>query len=129
GELYVANGDLQMNMAQMAQNPNIKPFWPANAQGQKSTFALPYYIALVKGAPHSENGKKLIDFLLSKEAQAQVSTIAYGLPVRSDVKPTDAHYKEMHKLMDGVTVWHPDWDKVAAGLDANVARWQKATGN
>ncbi len=129
GELYVANGDLQMNMAQTAQNPNIKPFWPANAKGQKSTFALPYYIALVKGAPHGKNGEKLIDFLLSKEAQAKVSTIAYGLPVRSDVKPTDAHYKTMHKLMDGVTVWHPNWNEVAKNLDANVARWQQATGN
>ncbi len=29
GELYVANGDLQMNIAQMADNPNIKVFWPA----------------------------------------------------------------------------------------------------
>lgn len=129
GELYVANGDLQMNMAQKARNPNIEPFWPANAKGVKSTFALPYYIALVKGAPHQGNGKKLIDFLLSKEAQAKVSTIAYGLPVRSDVKPTDAHYKTMHKLMEGVTVWHPDWNEVAKNLDANVARWQQATGN
>ena len=29
GELFVANGDLQMNMAQMADNPNIRVFWPA----------------------------------------------------------------------------------------------------
>lgn len=129
GELYVSNGDLQMNMAQTAQNPNIRPFWPANAKGEKSTFALPYYIALVKGAPHSENGQKLIDFLLSKPAQAEVSTIAYGLPVRSDVKPTDEHFKTMHKLMKGVTVWHPNWDEVSKNLDANVALWQKATGN
>ncbi|WP_102222897.1 2-aminoethylphosphonate ABC transporter substrate-binding protein [Acidimangrovimonas sediminis] len=129
GELYVANGDLQMNMAQTARNPNIRPFWPANAKGERSTFALPYYVALVKGAPHGENGKKLIDFLLSKAAQSKVSTIAYGLPVRADVKPTDAHYKTMHKLMQGVTVWHPDWDAVAKDLDANVARWQQATGN
>lgn len=129
GELYVANGDLQMNMAQKAQNPNIGVFWPANAKGERSTFALPYYIALVKGAPHDANGKKLIDFLLSKEAQAKVSTIAYGLPVRSDVHPTDAHYQATHKLMEGVAIWHPNWDAVAKNLDADVAHWQKATGS
>jgi 2-aminoethylphosphonate transport system substrate-binding protein len=28
GELYVANGDLQMNMSQMTDNPNIKVFLP-----------------------------------------------------------------------------------------------------
>ena len=32
GELYVANGDLQMNMSQMADNPNIKVFWPAGPE-------------------------------------------------------------------------------------------------
>ena len=35
GELYVANGDLQMNMAQMAQNPNIQVFWPAGPDGKR----------------------------------------------------------------------------------------------
>src|SRR5262249_27388423 len=34
GELYIANGDLQMNMAQMADNPNIKVFWPAGPDGK-----------------------------------------------------------------------------------------------
>ncbi|MBN0735094.1 SDR family NAD(P)-dependent oxidoreductase, partial [Pseudomonas aeruginosa] len=33
GELYVANGDLQMNLSQMARNPNVKIFWPADDKG------------------------------------------------------------------------------------------------
>jgi 2-aminoethylphosphonate transport system substrate-binding protein len=84
-ELYVANGDLQMNMSQMEQNPNIRVFWPAGPDGQRSTLALPYYVGLVAGAPDAENGKKLIDFLLSKEAQSTVSSVAIGVPVRKDV--------------------------------------------
>ena len=56
GELHVANGDLQMNMSQMADNPNIKVSWPAGPDGKRSTFALPYYVGLVKGAPHADNG-------------------------------------------------------------------------
>ena len=89
GELFVANGDLQMNMAQMADNPNIRIFWPAGPDGKRSTFALPYYVGLVKGAPNADNGKKLIDFLLSKDAQTTVTSVALGMPVRMDVKPTD----------------------------------------
>ncbi len=27
GELYIANGDLQMNLSQMARNPNVQIFW------------------------------------------------------------------------------------------------------
>ena len=33
GELYVANGDVQMNISQMAQNPNIRIFFPAGPNG------------------------------------------------------------------------------------------------
>jgi 2-aminoethylphosphonate transport system substrate-binding protein len=127
GELYVANGDLQMNMSQMADNPNIRVFWPAGPDGKRSTFALPYYIGLVHGAPDADNGKKLIDFLLSKDAQSAVSSVAVGLPVRKDVTPTDDNYKKLHDAMEGVTVWTPAWDKVLASLKADVANWQKAT--
>ena len=129
GELYVANGDLQMNMSQMAQNPNIRVFWPAGPDGQRSTLALPYYIGLVTGAPDAENGKKLIDFLLSKEAQTTVSSVAIGVPVRKDVTPTDANFTKLHEAMQGVTVWTPDWAQVLKDLPADVARWRQATGS
>jgi 2-aminoethylphosphonate transport system substrate-binding protein len=129
GELYVANGDLQMNMAQMADNPNIKVFWPAAPDGTRSTFALPYYIGLVNGAPDGDNGKKLIDFLLSREVQETVSSIAIGIPARKDVTPTDANFTRLHDAMQGVTVWQPDWAQVLDKLPDYVKRWNEATGS
>ena len=125
GEIFVANGDVQMNMAQMADNPNIHIFWPAGPDGKKSTFALPYYIALVKGAPNSDNGKKLIDFLLSKDAQSTIASVALGIPVRSDVEASS----DIKSMMDGVEVWNPDWAGVLNDLEADVARWHEATGS
>lgn len=129
GELYVANGDVQMNIAQMAQDPNLRIFFPAAPDGTRSTFALPYYISLVHGAPHADAGKKLIDFLLSKEAQSTVSEIAQGIPVRTDVHPTDASYKAIEAQMKGVEIWAPDWADVLTNLQAYVARWHKVTGS
>jgi 2-aminoethylphosphonate transport system substrate-binding protein len=129
GELFVANGDLQMNMSQMGDNPNIRVFWPAGQDGKRSTFALPYYVALVHGAPSSANGKKLIDFLLSREAQEKVSAVAIGLPVRTDVKPTDANFKAIEQALKGVEIWTPDWTAVLADLQADVARWHEVTGS
>ncbi len=129
GEIYVANGDLQMNMAQTQQNPNIRMFYPAGPNGQRVTFALPYYIALVHGAPHEANGKKLIDFLLGQTAQAQVSAIAEGLPVRDDVHPDDENFKTLNAKLTGVTIWTPDWDHVTNHLNADLARWRQATGS
>ena len=129
GELYVANGDVQMNFAQMADNPNLRIFWPADAKGQRSTLSLPYYIGLVKGAPHADNGKKLMDFLLSRKAQETVSSIARGIPARSDVKPTDENYQKLHGFLEGVTVFTPDWNAVLQDLSKDVARWHEVTGS
>ena len=129
GELYVANGDVQMNFAQMADNPNLRIFWPADAKGQRITLPLPYYMGLVKGAPHAANGKKLIDFLLSKQAQDSVSSLARGIPVRSDVKPTDANFVQLNKFLEGVTIWTPDWEAVLRDLSTDVAKWHEVTGS
>jgi 2-aminoethylphosphonate transport system substrate-binding protein len=129
GELWVANGDIQMNFAQMKDNPNIRVFWPAGPDGIRSTFADGYAIGLVKGAPHAANGKKLIDFLLSRQAQAQVSSIADGFPVRTDVHPTDPAYRQLKAMMHGVALWTPDWNAVLADLKSDVARWHQVTGN
>jgi 2-aminoethylphosphonate transport system substrate-binding protein len=128
GELYVANGDLQMNLSQMADNPNIRIFWPAGPDGKASTFALPYYIGLVKGAPHADNGKKLIDFLLSKDAQATVTSVALGVPVRKDVSPEGKAAETIAGLMKDVATWTPDWAAVLKDLQDDAARWRESTG-
>ncbi|HEX7327331.1 MAG TPA: 2-aminoethylphosphonate ABC transporter substrate-binding protein [Casimicrobiaceae bacterium] len=129
GELWVANGDVQMNYSQMGDNPNLRIFWPADAKGQRTTLSEPYDIALVKGGPNSANGRKLIDFLLSKQAQETVSSIGRGYPARSDVKPTDNNFKQLNAYMEGVTVWTPDWDAVLRDLKTDVARWHEVTGS
>jgi 2-aminoethylphosphonate transport system substrate-binding protein len=129
GEIWVANGDIQMNLSQMGDNPNIRVFWPEGPNGKRETFALPYYIGLVNGAPDADNGKKLMDFLLSKDAQMQISAIAVGYPTRQDVHPTDENYQKLQSMMQGVTVWSPDWVKVLDDLSADVARWHQVTGS
>ena len=129
GELYVANGDVQMNLSQMADDPNIRVFWPAGPNGERSALPLPYYVGLVAGAPDGENGKKLIEFLLAKEAQETVSSVAIGVPVRKDVTPTDANYTRLQEALKGVTVWTPDWAQVLKDLPTDVKRWHEVTGS
>lgn len=125
GDLLVANGDVQMNMAQSADNPNIAITFLAGADGTKSTFSLPYDIGLVKNAPDKSNGQKLIDFLLGKAAQEQVGPIAQGFPVRSDVTPPP----KLQALLTGVKVWQPDWTTLNTQLPQLVSQWQGATGS
>ena len=129
GELLVANGDLQMNLAQMKDNPNIAVFFPAGPDGKRSAFSLPYYVGLVNGAPNAANGKKLIDFLMSKAAQENVSKVAVGLPVRGDVHPSDENYRQLQATLQGVEIWSPNWNQVLKNLKSDVAAYNNAVSN
>ncbi|WP_406268329.1 2-aminoethylphosphonate ABC transporter substrate-binding protein [Streptomyces sp. NBC_00191] len=129
GEILVANGDVQMNFAQSKSMPNIAIWFPAKEGGKPTTFALPYAAGLVNKAPHSENGKKLLDFMLTENAQKQVSAIGGGFSARSDVKATDANAIDLAKLLEGVEVFEPDWKDIDTNLQSYVDAWKSATGS
>ncbi|MFI9104464.1 2-aminoethylphosphonate ABC transporter substrate-binding protein [Streptomyces fildesensis] len=130
GELVVANGDVQMNYADMKSMPNQGIFFPAaNATGKPTSFALPYAAGLVKDAPHTENGKKLLDFLLTPEVQQEVSSVGGGFPARTDVTATDANAAKLKGIMAGVEIFTPDWATVNTDLTSYVDAWKKATGS
>ncbi|MFC8516737.1 2-aminoethylphosphonate ABC transporter substrate-binding protein [Streptomyces sp. NPDC057257] len=127
GELLVANGDVQMNYAQSKTMPNLGIWFPAKAGGKPTTFALPYAAGLVGDAPHSANGRKLLDYLLSRTAQEQVSSVGGGFSVRKDVEATDANAVALTRLMTGVSVFEPDWTEIDKNLQSYVENWKSAT--
>lgn len=129
GEILVANGDVQMNFAQSKSAPNLGIWFPAKSGGKPTTFALPYAAGLVNKAPHTENGKKLLDFMLAEGAQKDVSPIGGGFPARTDVKPTDANAIELTKVIDGVEIFEPDWSDIDKNLKDYVDAWKTATGS
>ncbi|WP_240137689.1 2-aminoethylphosphonate ABC transporter substrate-binding protein [Streptomyces sp. MUM 178J] len=129
GELLVANGDVQMNFAQSKSMPNLGIWFPARQGGKPTTFALPYAAGLVTKAPHSENGKKLLDYMLSEKAQKQVSEIGGGFSARTDVKAADANAVALAKLMNDVDVFVPDWNDIDKNLASYVEDWKSATGS
>ncbi|WP_369389458.1 2-aminoethylphosphonate ABC transporter substrate-binding protein [Streptomyces sp. CG1] len=129
GELLVANGDVQMNYAQSKTMPGLGIWFPADKNGKRTTFALPYAAGLAAKAPHSENGKKLLDFMLAQKQQQEVSEIGGGFAARQDVKATDANAIALTKLMDGVDFFEPDWNDINKNLTSYVEDWKSATGS
>ncbi|WP_328614859.1 2-aminoethylphosphonate ABC transporter substrate-binding protein [Amycolatopsis sp. NBC_00355] len=127
GELLVANGDLQMNLAEIAESGGFDVFFPADAQGRRSTFALPYYAGLVTNAPHAEEARKLLDFLFSPQVQAKTAD-AFGIPARADVTATGPNADKIKAALQGVEIWRPDWAAVLGKLDADLAAYKKAVG-
>ncbi|KAA0023258.1 2-aminoethylphosphonate ABC transporter substrate-binding protein [Antrihabitans cavernicola] len=133
GELLVANGDVQMNLASIKDDGSkFNVIFPATADGKRTTVALPYVAGLAKGAPHSEQAKKLLTFLLSENVQKTIAPDALGVPVRQDVRAgaaASAAPGSPAAVLNGVEIWQPDWNAVLAELDADVAAYQKATGS
>ncbi|MER5783249.1 2-aminoethylphosphonate ABC transporter substrate-binding protein [Streptomyces mobaraensis] len=129
GELLVANGDVQMNFANMKTMPNQGIFFPSGDNGRPTTFALPYAAGLVRNAPHTENAKKFLDHLLSEQVQRDVSAVGGGFAARTDVKATDANAAALARVMKGVEVFRPDWADIDRNLASYVAEWREATGS
>lgn len=129
GELLVANGDVQMNLASIRDDGSkFDLFFPAMPDGSRTTVSLPYFAGITKGAPHADQAKKLLTFLLSKDVQNTVGPDALGVSVRTDVTaPTTS--PSPAATIAGVTIWRPDWKSVLGSLDSDVAAYQKATGS
>ncbi|MCK7627943.1 2-aminoethylphosphonate ABC transporter substrate-binding protein [Streptomyces sp. RS10V-4] len=130
GELLIANGDVQMNYANLKSMPHQGIFFPAAAPGARpSTFALPYAAGLVRNAPHAANARRFLDYLLSKPVQEEVSAIGGGFAARRDVHPTDPNATALAKIMKGVEVFQPDWNDIDKNLDTYISAWKTATGS
>lgn len=130
GEILVANGDIQMNLANIKEKGSkFNVFFPAAADGKQSTVAVPYLMGLAKGAPHSDAGKKLMEFLLSADAQKSLPD-SFAVPAREDLRSTPAtgNGPSPASLIKNVEIVRPDWTKVLDELDADLAAYQKATG-
>ncbi|MBF6065383.1 2-aminoethylphosphonate ABC transporter substrate-binding protein [Nocardia terpenica] len=132
GELLVANGDVQMNLAEIKdKGSKFTLFFPAAADGKRSTVALPYMMGLAKGAPHRDSAAKLMSFLLTADVQRTLGPDAMAVPVRKDLKDAPAATGGLSPAayLKDVTVVNPDWNAVLADLDGDVAAYQKVTGS
>ena len=75
----------------LAEGYDIKLLYPA-----EGTSAVPDGSALIKGAPHEDNAKLFLDFVLSRGAQERLAQQFYRRPVRSDIQ----RQKELSPLED-----------------------------
>ena len=77
-------------------------------------FLVPNAVVLIAGAPHAELGKKLIDYLLSKDTEAKLArSDAAQIPLHSDV----AGPPELRPI-DKIKAWDVNYAELAAKLQA-----------
>lgn len=129
GELMVANGDLQMNLASIKNDgAKFRIFFPAMPDNTRTTVALPYVAGVTAETQRPEEAKKLLSLLLSDDAQRSVAADFSGIPVR-DAIAREASPESVAGYLQGVTLWVPDWNAVLANLDGDIAAYKQATGS
>lgn len=132
GELLIANGDVQMNLASINNDGSkFMIFFPAMPDDSRTTVALPYVAGVSAATQQPDEAKKLLAFLLSDEAQKQAALQAFAMPVRKSVADQTATPDAgagPAGVLTGVTLWAPDWNVVLDELETDIAAYQEAVG-
>ncbi|MBI5866228.1 MAG: extracellular solute-binding protein [Planctomycetes bacterium] len=73
GRLLAALTDTDDAIAEVDAKRPVRIVWPDAGEGGMGTLVLPNTLALIRGAPHPDAGKQLIDFLLSAEVEERLA--------------------------------------------------------
>ena len=77
------------------------------------TLVIPNTVMLIKGGPHSEAGKKLVDFLASREVEARLARLdSAQMPLRPGILPHSDRFD-----LRNIKAMVVDWSKVAQCLE------------
>ncbi len=89
----------------------------------EGTTVVPYVMSLTANAPHADNGKKVLDFVLSDEGQA-IWANAYLRPVRASAMPKEVQARFL-PASDYARAKTVDYAKMAAAQKAFSDRYLK----
>ncbi len=104
------------------QGKPIEMIYPDQGEGDVGCMVVPNAVVLIKGAPHPENAKKLIDYLLSKETERKLAFADCAqIPLHPDVEtPSDVkhindlktmsvNYAEVARKMTDIQPYLKNW--------------------
>lgn len=120
GELWIQISDDSIITSEVMREHLTDQYMCVTDEGAIAGFVA---VAIAKGAPHLEEAKQLVDFMLSEEGQTYV-TAGYGYPCREGM--------ESFIPDDLAAIWEPffgkpviplDWQEIAENMEAWKARW------
>jgi iron(III) transport system substrate-binding protein len=95
----------------------VAAVYPDQGEGKPGTLVIPNTVAILANAPHPENARKLVDFILSRQVEARLAASESAqIPVRADVE-RPAHVRSAAEL----TVLAVDWVEVGRQIEARAA--------
>ena len=85
------------------------------------TLIMPNALGIIKGSPNTQNGKKLMDYLLSKETEARLAIscaqmplikgtkLPEGIPSLDAIIPMKIDYEETSDMLQKMQPWLKQW--------------------
>lgn len=117
GRIAVALTDNDDFLAEKAGGAPVDIVYPDSAKGEQGTLFLSNTVVMLKGAPHPEAAKKLIDYLLSEEVECALAKSGSGqAPLRIDAK-----CKSRIRGPGELATMRVDMDKAAAAFKDAMA--------
>lgn len=95
------------------QGKPVKMVYPDQGEGQMGALVIPNTVVLIKGGPNPESGRKLVDYIASREVEARLAKIKGAqMPLRSGIEPYSPEF-------DGSKIkpMKVDWEKAADALE------------
>jgi iron(III) transport system substrate-binding protein len=114
GTVALALTDTDDALVAMEQGHPVAILWPDSAGC--GTLMIPNTVALIKGGPQPEHGRRLIDYLLSPAVEARLAHGPSGqIPLRADIeRPAHVPAAQHIRAMD------VDYEKVAAWMEPSA---------
>ena len=87
GQIAFGLTDTDDALIEQAAGKPVAIVYPDQGEGQLGTLFIPNTIALIQGAPHGEDAKRLVDFLLSPKVERMLAEGASAqIPLNLKVK-------------------------------------------
>jgi len=122
GQAAFALVDSDDAVSRKKQGKGVEIVYPDQQSGEIGTLVLPNAVVLIKGGPNPENGKKLMDYLLSKETERKLAFADCAqIPLHSgvetppevrrieDLKPMRIGYADLARKMEEIQPFLKQW--------------------
>jgi len=111
GEIAICLTDTDDANVAFRKNKPVEMVYPD--QDGIGTLVIPNTVMLIKGGPHPEVGKKLVDFLASREVEARLARLdSAQMPLRPGIPPFSDRFD-----LRNIKAMAVDWNKVAQCLE------------
>lgn len=121
GELAFGLTDTDDAFEAKKESDEVEYIFLDQQEGGIGTLIMPNALSLIKGSPHTDNGKKLMDYLLSRQTESKLAVscaqmpliagteVPDNVPSLDKIKPMKIDYEETADKLEEIQPWLKEW--------------------